>query len=85
MVYTQEKLQKIWAKGRPIQGYDAGTWRHDVCGAVMKWSDYGQQTKTGWNVDHIRPASEGGGEDLPNLRPLQWENNAKRQNGTLRC
>ena len=85
MGYTAEKLQKIWEKGSPIPGYSAGVWRHDICGAVMKWAEYGQQTRNGWNVDHICPASEGGGEDVSNLRPLQWENNAKRQAGTLQC
>lgn len=85
MGHTEEKLQKIWEKGRPIPGYSADVWRHDACGAVMKRDGYGQQTKHGWNIDHIHPASEGGGDDLPNLRPLQWENNARRQDGTLQC
>ncbi len=83
MGYTLEKLQKIWDKGTPIQGYDAGIWRRDAYGTAMKWPEYGQQTQNGWNVDHILPESKGGGEDLSNLRPLQWENNAKRQDGTL--
>lgn len=85
MAYTREKLQKIWEKGAPIPGYGSGVWRRDVCGAPMKWDEYGQQTQHGWNVDHIVPAARGGGDELSNLRPLQWENNAKRQEGKLQC
>jgi len=29
----------------------------------------------GWEVDHIRPVSHDGGDDLANLQPLQWKNN----------
>ena len=85
MGYSEEKLQKIWEKGRPIPGYSADIWRHDACGAVMRRDGYGQQTEHGWNVDHIHPASGGGSEDLSNLRPLQWENNTRKQDGTLQC
>lgn len=85
MAYTQEKLQHIWEKGAPIQDYDSGVWRRDVCGSPMKWDEYGQRTQHGWNVDHIVPVARGGGDELSNLRPLQWENNAKRQEGKLQC
>ena len=85
MGYTAEKLQEIWEKGRPIPNYSPDVYRHDVCGAPMMWSEYGKQTKHGWTVDHITPVSRGGTDELSNLRPLQWENNAKRQAGTLQC
>lgn len=85
MGYTNEKLQKIWEKGRPIPNNSPDVYRYDVCNAPMMWSEYGKQTKYGWTVDHITPVSRGGTDELSNLRPLQWENNAKRQEGTLQC
>jgi 5-methylcytosine-specific restriction endonuclease McrA len=36
---------------------------------------YGTETEYGWEIDHIRPVSDGGADDLENLQPLQWENN----------
>ena len=50
----------------------------------MKYSDHGDRNSDhGWEIDHIKPASDGGSDDLINLRPLQWENNATRQSGRL--
>jgi len=36
---------------------------------------YGKLETEGWEVDHIKPVSRGGGDELENLQPLQWENN----------
>jgi 5-methylcytosine-specific restriction endonuclease McrA len=41
----------------------------------MQRSKYGQTTQFGWEIDHTRPVSKGGTDDLANLQPLQWENN----------
>ena len=52
----------------------------------MCWSHYGnRQSEYGWEIDHIKPESKGGEDIVSNARPLQWENNASRQNGRLTC
>jgi len=79
-------ISQVWNKGRIISGYPSSVWRYDDCGAVIKWSDYGNRnSKFGWEIDHIMPESRGGRDILPNLRPLQWENNMSKSNGQLVC
>ncbi|MDE0646046.1 MAG: HNH endonuclease signature motif containing protein [Gammaproteobacteria bacterium] len=77
--YTDEKLLQIWNKGSPISGYDSNVWRRDYLGNAMRFSDYGNtDSDYGWEVDHIKPVSEGGSDELHNLRPLQWKANRER-------
>lgn len=74
--FASTTVLAVWRRGRAIDGFDADTWRHDMCGQPMKYSDYGDtNSKHGWEVDHIKPVSKGGTDDLSNLQSLQWDNN----------
>jgi len=87
MSFSESIIQKVWEKAYRVAGYDATVWRKDECGAWIRRYEYGNRaSQYGWEIDHIRPQSEGGGDELSNLRPLQWQNNAARQNdGYLSC
>ena len=50
----------------------------DKCGSLMKREKYGKTENYGWEIDHIKPVSKGGTDDLANLQPLYWENNRKK-------
>lgn len=79
-------LVLVWGKGQIVPGYDPNMYRKDVCGAWIQWSHYGDRySDTGWEVDHILPSSRGGSDNLINLRPLHWKNNAKKSDGSLVC
>ena len=79
-------VEQVWQKGTIVPDYDSSAFRKDCCGAWIQRDQYGnRQSKLGWELDHIAPASLGGSNSLSNLRPLQWENNASRQNGPLSC
>ena len=86
--WTIEERRQIWNKGQVIPGEDPAVWRKDQCGAFIKWDMYGDRSdryKNGWEIDHIKPDSFGGPDTISNARPLQWYNNASRQNGRLTC
>ncbi|MFN7825163.1 MAG: HNH endonuclease signature motif containing protein [Pseudobdellovibrionaceae bacterium] len=49
----------------------------------MKFSDYGNtESDFGWEIDHINPVSNRGGDDISNLQPLQWKNNRQKSDST---
>jgi 5-methylcytosine-specific restriction endonuclease McrA len=68
-------LRAVWARARIVQGYDPRQVRMDCCGAWIAWAEYGRTTDFGWEVDHVRPVEQGGGDELANLQPLHWRNN----------
>lgn len=86
MSFSEQMVQKVWEKGKVVSNNDPDKWRQDDCEAWIRRVHYGDRnSQYGWDIDHITPASRGGGDELPNLRPLQWENNAARQAGRLEC
>jgi hypothetical protein len=83
MSFSDEKVQKVWEKGHVDSNNDPNVWRKDDCTAWMKRSLYGnRELEYGWEIDHIDP---NGGDNLSNLRPLQWKNNLDKGDGSLKC
>ena len=86
MAFDEKTIQAVWEKAQVVSGYDSAKYRKDQCGAWITRNEYGNRGSIyGWEIDHINPQSRDGSDNLSNLRPLQWKNNASRQDGRLVC
>ncbi len=82
MTWSDQMVQRVWEKGKVVSDNDKNLWRKDDCDAWIRRNDYGNRnSQYGWEIDHINP---GGGDDLSNLRPLQWQNNVDKSDGRLK-
>lgn len=86
MLCTEELIQSVWEKGIVDSRNDSKYWRKDECGAWMSRSEYGrQQSSFGWEIDSVRSQSGKNGQELSNLRPMQWNNDSHKHDGSLVC
>ena len=82
---SEALIDQVWHKGRIINGHCPGSYREDICGALMIREMYGQtNSKYGWVVDLIDDSIPDI-DSIDNLRPLQWENKKGKVNGEVVC
>lgn len=79
--FDESIIEAVWEKGKIEPSYQG--FRKDTCGASMQRTKYGKLEQWGWEIDHIKPVSLGGTDDINNLQPLQWENNRNKSDNYL--
>ena len=77
----QEKIiRKVWEKGKSVRGKDPDLYRRDAAGNIIYGPSYGKDSDRGWEIDHKKPTSKGGNDNLRNLQPLQSGENKEKSN-----
>jgi 5-methylcytosine-specific restriction endonuclease McrA len=75
---TIKEIETAWEKTKSIRGRNPEVWRRDAFGNMIRHGSYGTLGEYGWEIDHIKPRSKGGSDQLKNLRALHWEKNRKK-------
>ena len=77
--FTEEQIEAVWQKAFIQPNNDPNVFRKDYAGAWIRRDQYGDRTAVyGWEIDHCKPVSKGGTDEIDNLYPLHWENNAQK-------
>ena len=77
--FDQATIAAVWSKASIDYNYNPNEYRRDYCGALIRFSDYGNTSSSfGWEIDHIWPKSLGGGDEISNLQALHWLNNRSK-------
>ena len=77
-MFNEQIIQQVWEKAKVVDGYNPNLWRQDFANAWICRDAYGTTMIFGWEIDHLRPISDGGTDDIANLNALHWRNNRKK-------
>jgi hypothetical protein len=71
--HSDETIRLAWYKTTATVHPEV---RIDCDGRYISWSEYGQYTEYGWQIDHILPRSLLGSDSPDNLRARHWRGNS---------
>lgn len=87
-IFSDETVDRIWRKGRTLDGWNSDEYRLDAAGAMMVKSHRGTDDNYDWEIDHVLPKDKMEELGIPeedwdkedNLRPFNAKNNNKKSN-----
>ncbi len=71
---------KVWETAKEIRGKNPDLYRKDPYNNQICYKSYGKDSNQGWNIDHIKPHSRGGSDNIRNLQALQTSTNKSKGN-----
>jgi 5-methylcytosine-specific restriction endonuclease McrA len=81
---SKTMADKVWRKAKKIYGKDPDKYRQDPYGKTMYKNSRGKPSIMGWDVDHIKPKSKGGSDNLINLQALNTKKNRSKGNSLIK-
>ena len=83
---SRTDIDKVWRKGRTLDGWNSDEYRLDAAGAIMVKSHRGTDDIYDWEIDHVLPKEklkelgipEEKWDDIENLRPFNAKNNNRK-------
>lgn len=70
--FEHTDMFEVWASIEMCSGKEKCI---DPWGREIHRKDYGKRTEFGWNIDHVKPISYGGDNEIKNLQPVHWQTN----------
>ena len=74
----KSKKELVWEKAKTIRGKDPAQYRQDPYRNKIRYASYGKKSPVGWEIDHIKPKSRGGSDNIRNLQALHWKANREK-------
>ena len=62
--YSDDDKKNVWEKAKSINNKNPNSYRLDPYGNQICYRFYGKDTPQGWQIDHIKPISKGGSNDI---------------------
>ncbi|WP_287621133.1 HNH endonuclease [Parabacteroides sp.] len=76
--FSEQIIDAVWQSSKTEEGYNPDIWRKDFTSAWIRRDLYGMSHEFGWEIDHLKPISKGGTDELSNLQALHWQNNRRK-------
>ena len=77
--YGGNSAQDVWDKAEKYKTLDPNMYRKDADGNKMYRDSYGKSSPLGWEIDHNKPQSKGGSNNIRNLQAMNTSANRSYQ------